>query len=289
MSAKSTRRACAPALRLLLLALAAAATAQAAAQDDAEARYRALVGEAITEYEARDFPAARALFLRAHALSGNARTLRGLGMVAFELRDYTESVERLEQALGARERPLEGALRADTEALLARARTFVARLELHVEPAVTVEVRIDGVEAALDGAQRLLVAVGDHTVEAAAPGFAAQRRTITVVGGRDQTLHVQLSKLETAGTATAPSAERAARAGFASGMHRDPRLPQRAAADTGDAGGGVLSSAWFWTAAGLVIGGGVAAALLLATSGDEVEPPLEPRSGVSVNALEFAP
>ena len=66
----------------------------------------------------------------------------------------------------------------------------------------------------------------------AAPGFAAQRRTITVVGGRDQTLHVQLSKLETAGTATAPSAERAARAGFASGMHRDPRLPQRAAADT---------------------------------------------------------
>ena len=150
------------------------------------------------------------------------------------------------------------------------------------------QVRIDGEGVALDDAQRVRVAVGDHTVEIGAPGFANERRTVTVVGGEEQTLHVHLRRLGERGGADAPSAAQTARAGLPRGARGDALAASEGATAT-DGDSSVLSSPWFWTAVVLVVGGGVTAGVLLGNSDDEIETPLEPRSGITVNALELAP
>ena len=89
---------------------------QARAQGAAEPpEYRALVSEALAEFDEGHFEEARALFLHAHSLNPSARTLRGLGLASFELRAYRASIEYLEQALASQLHPLEGALRTSTE------------------------------------------------------------------------------------------------------------------------------------------------------------------------------
>src|SRR5262245_12806154 len=54
--------------------------------------YEQLITRALTEFDARNFAEARALFLQAHALRPTARTLRGIGVTEFELRNYVDSV-----------------------------------------------------------------------------------------------------------------------------------------------------------------------------------------------------
>ena len=78
-------------LRLCMIAsmLLTMLCAKAEAQTN-ESEYQRLVRQAIAEYAEHNFAEARALFARAHALEPNARTLRGLGMTAFELRSYAE-------------------------------------------------------------------------------------------------------------------------------------------------------------------------------------------------------
>ena len=54
-----------------------------------------LIGDAVAEYDAGHFQEARALFRQAHEKSPTARTLRGIGMCSFELRDYVEAARAL--------------------------------------------------------------------------------------------------------------------------------------------------------------------------------------------------
>ena len=209
-------------------------------------------------------------------------------MVAFELRDYVESVERLEQALDAQERRLEGELRTSTEALLARARAFVARTRA-----------ADRAAGRGAGAHRRRGRGARRCAARAGRGrrsygrnrrarLANERRTVTVVGGEEQTLHVHLRRLGERGGADAPSAAQTARAGLPRGARGDALAASEGATAT-DGDSSVLSSPWFWTAVVLVVGGGVTAGVLLGNSDDEIETPLEPRSGITVNALELAP
>ena len=238
--------------------------------------YRELIDSAISEYEARNFLEARALFARAHALYGNARTFRGLGMVAFELREYPDSVAMLEEALASKVKPLEGDLRARTEELLARARSFVATVRLVVQPP-DARLRIDGdVVVTIAQAATLRLSVGEHVLEVDAPGYTPERKTLEVVGGDDRTLTIAL------GRAVATPAE-AARAASS-----QPGGPRTAARDEDDEAG-VLTSPWFWTGAAVVAAAGVVAAFLVLDGQEEAEAPIEPRSGVTVGALRVAP
>src|SRR6266704_960888 len=96
-------------LALVMAALATANQAFAApgpaVQEPSEsAQYRALLEEAVTEYDARHYEEARALFRRAHEVSPNARTLRGIGMASFELREYIEALRSLEGSLADKRR-----------------------------------------------------------------------------------------------------------------------------------------------------------------------------------------
>src|SRR5688572_7254192 len=57
--------------------------------------YKRAVEEALKEYGLGHFEEARSLFRRAHGIYPNARTLRGLGMVEFELRHYVRASQLL--------------------------------------------------------------------------------------------------------------------------------------------------------------------------------------------------
>ena len=87
-----------------------------------------LIGDAVAEYDAGHFQEARALFRQAHESPPTARTLRGIGMCSFELRDYVEATRSLGASLRDTRRPLTERSRNGTRRLLlARAHTFVGR------------------------------------------------------------------------------------------------------------------------------------------------------------------
>ncbi|MEY4509389.1 MAG: hypothetical protein RLZZ450_1511 [Pseudomonadota bacterium] len=163
------------------------------AQDDSTEvpGYRAAIDETLAEYTAQNYLEAMTLFARAHQLSPNARTLRGLGVVTFELRRYSESVSFLEQALSSAKKRLDGTMRSETVDLLARARGFVAKIEITLEPS-SGTVLVDGETASLAADRRLLLDIGKHQLEFSAAGYLAQRRSFTVVGGEEQNWKVSL-------------------------------------------------------------------------------------------------
>jgi hypothetical protein len=184
-----------------LLLLARVAPARADASEPPE--YRQVVEEAVDEFEAGRFQESRALFTRAHQLFPNARTLRGLGMTEFELRNYAESIHDLEEALSSKVRTLEGPLREETERLLRRARAFVSRVMLELEPRHA-RVIVDGMVVRVGPGQALLLTVGEHVLEIQADGYAPERRVLSVKSSGDETLRFELRL--TGGVPTAPPA-----------------------------------------------------------------------------------
>jgi len=201
------------------------------------AEYRSVVDDALREYAAHNYEEARSLFHRANSLYPNARTQRGLGMAQFELRNYGECIHELEEALASPVRALTGPLRTETEALLARAQNFVARVKLRSEPA-DARLRINGVP--WERHDELLLNVGDHALELSLPGYLPARRTLSVRGG--EVLAIALT-LEPASVSDSPG--RAA---------RDDRSPRSR----------WYKSAWLWSGvAVLVAGAAVTTGLLL--------------------------
>lgn len=198
----------APAALVTVLLWSLAAPARA--DGDAPPGYRQAVDAALGELEAHNFEEARALFLRAHELLPSARTLRGLGAVEFELRNYGRSIAYLERALVARERPLDARLRADTEQLLARARGFVATVQLDVLPSEhRAEVLVDGVPVTLAAGGTLTLELGDHVVEVRDPSYLPARRRLSLHGGEHHRLSIALQKAHEPLRATEPRGRRA--------------------------------------------------------------------------------
>ena len=222
VSSRSSAFAYALALSCWLALAAGSAPGSARAQEDTRERtdpagYSALIDEALAEHAAGNFEEARTLFAKAHAIFPNARTLRGLGMMEFELRDYAASVGHLEQALASQTRALTGELRESTTALLGRAQGFVGKLTLTVEPAEA-RVLLDGeeVSASQPGAQAgqpLLLNFGEHTLDVRAEGFAREARKVTLRGGESQQVRIVLSPVGLEGGAAGASEHEAASSG----------------------------------------------------------------------------
>lgn len=185
-------------LTSVALALATAlveATSLAQAQDGGEPPgYREAILEAVAEYEAQNYLEARSLFLKAHSILPNARTFRGLGVVSFELKQYSETITFLEQALASDVKRLDGQMRSHAERLLARAWTFVAQLDITLEPR-DARVAVDGSEAG-PLPERLLLDVGTHQLEFHAPGYQPVHRSISVVGAERRAWNISLSELD---------------------------------------------------------------------------------------------
>src|SRR3954467_9851662 len=144
MTFSEARRAAA--LMALLLAVGAATAARAA---DDSTPVSVLIGDAVAEYDAGHFQEARALFRQAHERQPTARTLRGIGMCSFELRDYVEATRSLTASLRETRRPLTSEQKRHAELLLARAHTFVGRFTVKIKPA-TASLFVDGHPAELE-------------------------------------------------------------------------------------------------------------------------------------------
>jgi tetratricopeptide (TPR) repeat protein len=198
--------------------------------------YKAAVEVAISEFDQGNFAEAKAQFQRAHALSPSARTLRGIGMSDFELRDYVSAIDNLKEALRSHERRLEGPLRQQTLELLQRAESYVGTVHLHVDPPSAVVV-LDGfgVRTPPDGLMRL--GVGEHTIEVRASQHVTERRALKVSGQETIELTVALAPV----SSTNPGS-----------LAHDERTP-------------VYKRWWLWTTVGVVAAAGAVTAAILLT------------------------
>jgi tetratricopeptide (TPR) repeat protein len=218
--------------------------------------YRALVAEALAEFDAGHFAEARALFLHAHSVNPSARTLRGVGLSSFELREYRATIEYLEQALGSLENPLQDELRASTEAVLRRAYGFVGRYTVELQPPGA-RLRVDGMPSV--SAPVLLLEIGSHVITVEAQGHVSETRTLHVLGGEREPLQLSLTPsaaplpspavaaLPPVRDTEVPAGAEAARLRVADPAAHDDSARQRP----------LLRSAWLWT--------GVAAAVVSAS------------------------
>lgn len=231
-----------------LLLGASPAGAQAAPVAAAPDAYDQWIGEAIAEYEAGRWAEARTLFERAHAAKPNARTLRGLGVTAFEMRHYREAIDALQQALADPRNPLTAPMRVAAEQTIARAHQFVGTLRVALSPA-DATLRVNGTVAQ---GNPLQLDMGDYELSAEAPGYRTTTVRVSVAGGKVAELRLALTRA-TARTDTAPAAA--------------------TAADRPRDDDSLLGKWWFWTAAGAVVAGGVLGAIAL--SADDDPQPLE--------------
>jgi len=177
-----------------------AASSQARADDEVigdalnaeqKVEYEELTKKGIREYELNHWAEAKTYFLRAHMLYPNARTLRALGLIAFETRSYIEAVEWLERALADTHKPLTDDMRKGVVDLLADARGFVGRVTLILEPAQA-SVFVDGELVQLRDQNALLLDPGDHELRVEAGGYRTQTRQLRAEGGKSSELKLAL-------------------------------------------------------------------------------------------------
>jgi hypothetical protein len=196
----------------------AAADDHLGADSKEDPSYRAAIRDALAEYNARHFEEARILFRRAHDLDPNARTLRGIGMASFELRDYVTAVHALSAALVETRRPLSPDQRAHAQGLLERSRLYVDVYALDVAPAGAI-VLIDGHAPDLEADGTVLLGFGSHNIEVSSPGFVLRTFSVNVRGGERKELRVTLERKPPG---------RAPAYGPAEAQRKPPPFPERA-------------------------------------------------------------
>jgi hypothetical protein len=235
--------------------------------------YGAAIDTALSEHAHGNFQEARVHFLTAHRLFPNARTLRGLGNVEFELRNYGEAVNYLTAALRSRIKPLDEELRLETERLLARAKVYVGEIHVDVQPE-SATVSVDGVTVASGPRASFALVVGDHILEFRALGRMPERRAIRVEGGGRTVIHVQLAT-----PGVAPDAPPPLEAGAQGASSRADRAP-------------LHKRWWLWATIGAVVVAGVTTGLVLGlrpkseTVAEEPAHTTNTPSGVVIKALE---
>ncbi len=173
--------------------LATASLAAAQAEPDPPERYRVLVDQAIAESAEGRWSEARALFRAAHQLYPNARSLRGIGMTSFEVRDYPEAYRALRAALDSGVRPLTDEQRAEVASLLDRVTLLVGRYTVEGLPEGA-ELYVDGARTELATDGTLVVALGARRVEVRWPSGAAHGAWV-VAGGEHGPLPIAIRQV----------------------------------------------------------------------------------------------
>jgi hypothetical protein len=169
------------------------ARAQAEAPETREL-YDRVLSEAISAFKARQWTRARDLFERAHEMSPSARTLRGIGVTAFEGGEYVAAIHALEAALVHPEKQLPEELREGTQVLIEQARERVGTLTLTLTPAEAA-VRCDGSDLTREPDGSLLLDPGPHVLSFTAEGFVGQEHGLTIAGKETHSLVVSLEAL----------------------------------------------------------------------------------------------
>jgi len=193
-------------LGILCWCIALNALAQSeAAPPEPPPGYDRVIDQAVSEFAAGHWEEARALFLEAHAMFPNARTLRGIGMSSYELRDYPESVRTLEEALTSSARPLTPEQRAQVTELRERAAAFVGRYEVPAAPA-SARLYLDGEHVTVEegwpaSPGHVLLGIGEHQVAIRLDDGRSSTARVVVRGHTETALDIDLAPL----TATTPA------------------------------------------------------------------------------------
>jgi len=269
-----------------VLALSAPEAARAQNKGDG---YSQVIQNAVVEFDAGNWAEARVLFEQAHILRPSARTLRGMGMASFEIKEYVRAEKELNASLVDLRSPLAEAQRHEVLALLLRLERYIGKLVVHTSPPEAhPTVTLDGsrVEA---GIAEMKVDLGRHELSVQAPGYRPLNRTVTIEGGKTQQLELSLTPLDLDARAAQAAAagtgapEAAAPDPVAAEM---PVLPPLAD-DPRDHKRSVVKQWWFWTIVGVVVVGGTTAAIVL-TSKSGTEPPLRGNTGPAVQLLSWS-
>lgn len=225
---------------------ASKASAPAQPPEGTEDGFDAAVRAAIGAFSEKDFDAAMRGFERAHALSPGAHTLRGMGMVAFEQRDFRRAYGHLQAALRQPVKKLSDAHRSHVLDLLARTRSFLGVYHLSLQPPAA-KLRVDDADAELSEGSELWLTVGRHRLVASAPGHLSTERQLEVVGNEDETLSIVLSPGTEPAAAPDNPLEASSPPGMADGVVGAAPDPEQAPA--------AAAGQTPWFAVGLVIAG----------------------------------
>lgn len=165
---------------------------RARAEEAETSEVRALLTEAVSEYDAGRYEEARALFRRVNQVAPSARALRGIGMASFELRDYVQALQSLEGALAETRRALTPEQRRHVERLIERTNAYLGRFVITLSPPNAI-LRIDGQTAGITSGNTVMLGFGPHTLTAEAPRHNSLTRELTVMGGERQDLTFALN------------------------------------------------------------------------------------------------
>jgi hypothetical protein len=163
--------------------LAASDPASDAAGAHANDEYARAIRSAVEAYNRDDFATARKYFARAHELRPSARTWRGMGTTAFELRQFEDAVRELTFALEDRRSPLTPELRSETELTLRVAQRRSKENEERAKPAAAPAAPAPAAAAASAEAAPPSAAELDATAASESEGLDGQRVAALVAGG----------------------------------------------------------------------------------------------------------
>jgi hypothetical protein len=172
-----------------IVAMVLAATVHAEEGGDADERYREAIAQAITAFDASDFVAARSAFERAHELSPNARTFRGIGVTAFRQGEFVAASAALRAALNDTRKPLTSAQSAEVTELLAQAKERIGHVTVVAVPARAI-VQMDGRTVASN--RELEVQSGAHFFRGELGGYVSIERQTEVPPGVRTTVTLEL-------------------------------------------------------------------------------------------------
>lgn len=254
-----------------LLGLSALSVPEAAAQAGSHsaetegaattADYDAIVVQALAAYEAGRWDEARRLFEWAHGLMPTARTLRTIGMSAFNQADYVAALQNLEAALADTRKPLTDEQRVHAAELIERANQQVGRFRLRVSPAGA-RLLVDRKSPVLIGEDQLVLTPGQHELSLRAEGYQPLDRRLQVKA-RDRAA-LDLKLLPVGATPAEPETSAAAAAATvqpdktaAAKVHTEP-----------DSTRATLGIASLVVGGAALIGSGVTAALALSEKSD---------------------
>jgi hypothetical protein len=242
-------------------------SAPSAVRADDEA-YEKAIADGIAEFDRGNYPEAKVLFRMAHNLDPNARTLRGMGMTAFEMREYVNALALLELALIHKKKPLTKKQREHMEGLVSRCRVFIATYKVELDPPDAI-IMVDGSRGTVE-AGSLLLDPGEHELVVKAEGYRKLIRRVRAEGGKQGTLELELEPEPASARAAAveparpepavvaepaPAEEPSAETGSRSEVSR---LEPAATGERSDSGTGRL---WTWVAAGGAVAFAGAAAI----------------------------
>lgn len=219
-----------------------------------DSEYLEVIKVALEELRLGNYAEAQAQFEAAHRLVPSARTLRGLGIVAFELRRYVEAERYLQAALADDRRPLSGAQRAQTATLLERTKRYLGTLVLR-GLANDTNLLIDDTVFPVLGDSRYRLNLGDHKLDASVPGGPVVHRNFRIRGGQTLELDVTVRSTHTTPqTADLDLSQTTAQALRNDGADEDS--------------GSVFASPWLWTTVGVVVAGAAVGTVLALSSTD---------------------